>query len=57
MKKKKRKHLMPLFLAEIILLGIVFPGCSPENDLPPTPVSYVVLVYMAADNSMDTDVE
>ena len=57
MKKKKRKHLMPLFLAEIILLGIVFPGCSPENDLPPTPVSYVVLVYMAADNSMDTDVD
>ncbi len=32
-------------------------GCAPENDLPPTPVSYVTLIYMAADNSMDKDVD
>lgn len=32
-------------------------GCSPDSELPPAPVSYTTLIYMAADNSMDKDVD
>ncbi|QUR46643.1 Clostripain family protein [Bacteroides xylanisolvens] len=40
------------------LLLSVFTGCSNDKeDLPPAPVSYTALIYMIADNSMDSDVD
>lgn len=35
----------------------LFTACSTDNDEPVVPVSYTVLVYMAADNSMDSEVD
>lgn len=34
-------------------------GCSDddEDELPPTPISYTTLIYMVADNTMDSDVD
>ena len=47
-----------LFLSGMCLLFSVFTGCSDdEEDLPPAPISYTTLIYMAADNSMDDDVD
>ena len=59
--KTKTKAEIFLHLMATVTLSLtgcaLFTGCTPENDLPPTPVSYVTLVYMAADNSMDKDVD
>lgn len=47
-----------LFLSGMCLLLSVFTGCSNDKeDLPPAPVSYTALIYMIADNSMDSDVD
>lgn len=47
-----------LFLSDMCLLLSVFTGCSNDKeDLPPAPVSYTALIYMIADNSMDSDVD
>lgn len=47
-----------LFLSGMCLLLFVFIGCSNDKeDLPPAPVSYTALIYMIADNSMDSDVD
>lgn len=47
-----------LFLLGMCLLLSVFTGCSNDKeDLPPAPVSYTALIYMIADNSMDSDVD
>ncbi len=47
-----------LFLSGMCLLLSVFTGCSDdEEDLPPAPISYTTLIYMMADNSMDSDVD
>jgi len=46
------KTIRPLLF---ILLTIVFLACNKEVDLP-EPVSYTVLIYMAADNSMESEV-
>lgn len=46
------------FLSGICLLFSICSGCSDdEEDLPPTPISYTTLLYMAADNTMDDDVD
>lgn len=48
------------FIATVALYltgGALFSECTPEGDLPPTPISYVTLIYMAADNSTDIDVD
>lgn len=54
MKMKMNNKIFFYFIA-IIILSLT--GCSQEDELPPTPVSYVTLIYMAADNSMDKDVD
>lgn len=48
-----------LFLSGMCLLFSVLTGCSDDDDdeLPPTPISYTTLIYMAADNTMDSDVD
>lgn len=47
-----------LFLSSMCLLFSVFYGCSDDGeDLPPTPIPYTTLIYMAADNTMDDDVD
>ena len=47
-----------LFLSGMCLLLSVFTGCSNDKEaLPPAPVSYTALIYMIADNSMDSDVD
>lgn len=48
-----------LFLSGMYLLFSVFTGCSDDDsdELPPTPISYTTLIYMMADNSMDSDVD
>jgi hypothetical protein len=39
-------------------VGLLFiAGCSNEDDELPEPVSYTTLIYMAADNSMDSEVD
>ena len=48
------------FVAGISLLSFLLSGCSSDgdgDDLPPAPISYTTLIYMMADNSMDSDVE
>ena len=60
-RKKRMKAEIFFHLIATVALSLtgcaLLTGCSPEDDLPPTPVSYVTLIYMAADNSMDKDVE
>lgn len=47
-----------LFLSGVCLLFCVFSSCSnDEENLPPAPISYTILIYMMADNSMDSDVD
>ena len=47
-----------LFLSGMCLLLSVFTGWfNDKEDLPPAPVSYTALIYMIADNSMDSDVD
>ena len=47
------------FLSGMSLLLCIFTGCSDddEDELPPAPISYTTLIYMMADNSMDSDVD
>lgn len=40
-----------------LILIILITGCSKEDEEPPVSVSYTVLIYMAADNSMTTEVD
>lgn len=48
-----------LFLSGMCLLFFALTGCSDddEDELPPTPISYTTLIYMVADNTMDSDVD
>lgn len=46
---------MAVFLLETLFLTA---GCtSGDDEIPPVPISYTTLIYMAADNSLDTDVD
>lgn len=51
------KSYVTFFLSGVCLL-FSLSGCSDDDeDLPPAPVSYTTLIYMMADNSMDSEVE
>ena len=52
---KKNRDLKSICLLLFSAL-FIFTGCHDDEDIPEIPASTTVLVYMAADNSMDSDV-
>lgn len=49
---------MARFVFSLTILSLLFSSCRQEEDaMPPTPISYTTLVYMAADNNMDSQVD
>jgi len=48
-----RKNAWLLFIS----ISMILTGCSDDDDDTPEPVSYTTLIYMAADNSLDSDVD
>jgi hypothetical protein len=54
----KKKFLFSIwFWAVTVFIMLWGAGCSKDEDLIPEPVSYTALIYMAADNSMDSEVD